>query len=356
MLCSIIIEKELYYIRNTETGVDRDNVVMIPFHKMVHYAAFKREVEALPGIAAAATSHYPMYGGMDGLAVKGPGADKAVQVFMMHVDDGFISLLGLQWQDKPVDEGVLGDGKHWILNETAVRTLGISGDPIGQSLDIAGDKQQVAGVLKDFNYGSLRSKIGSLGILIDRDTASTWGGMSGCLLGKIKTHVNIPATVDAIRKIFSKYDKQTAFEFDFADEAFDRQYKAEDRLAGLFGMFTVITVMIACLGLFALATFSAQQRVKEIGIRKVMGASAASIGGLLSRDFLRPVLLAVVIAWPLSWLVMNRWLEDFTYRTDVPWWIFVLAGLGLLGVSLATVLFRSLRAARGNPVDALRSE
>jgi len=118
----------------------------------------------------------------------------------------------------------------------------------------------------------------------------------------------------------------------------------------------VITIVIACLGLFALATFSAQQRVKEIGIRKVLGASAGSIGVLLSRDFLRPVLLAVFIACPLSWSLMNRWLQDFTYRTPLSWWIFLVAGLGLLGIALVTVLTRTLKAGRVNPVENLRTE
>ncbi len=130
----------------------------------------------------------------------------------------------------------------------------------------------------------------------------------------------------------------------------------EDQLAGLFDVFTLITIVIACLGLFALATFSAQQRLREIGIRKVLGASVGSIGALLSEDFLRPVLLAIIIASPLSWWAMNRWLRDFAYRTPIAWWIFPAAGGGILLIALATVLFRSLRAARANPVENLRVE
>jgi len=162
--------------------------------------------------------------------------------------------------------------------------------------------------------------------------------------------------VDAIRKIYRRYDRQTAFEYSFADDAFDNQFKAEDRLAGLFGIFTAITIVIACLGLFALATFAAQQRLKEIGIRKVLGASVASIASLLSRDFLRPVLLSFVIASPLAWWVLHRWLQEFAYRTEFSWWVFPLAGGALLLVALGTVLFRALGAARINPVRNLRTE
>lgn len=358
VLCSVIVGKELHYLRNADTGVDRDNVIMIPFgDKMQHYTSFKREVEALPGIAGAATAHYPMYGGFDAWPVQRPGMDKAMQLFTMNVDDHFIPLLGLQWKEQPADMTVIRDGRHFLLNEKAVEGLGLTGEPIGQTLDIGNEKKGIAGVLKDFNFVSLRTGIRALGIFVTPDTASAWGqGINGWLFGKIKAHAPVPATVEAIRRIYARYDKQTAFEFDFMDEAFDRQYKAEDRLAALFGIFTGITIFIACLGLFALATFSAQQRVKEIGIRKVLGASPASIGGLLSRDFLRPVLLAVVVACPLSWWLMNKWLEDFAYRTELSWWIFPLAGMGLLGIALATVLFRSLRAAGVNPVESLRSE
>jgi putative ABC transport system permease protein len=162
--------------------------------------------------------------------------------------------------------------------------------------------------------------------------------------------------IAALGKAYSMFDRKHPFDYQFLDEVFDSQYKAEDRLAGLMGIFTAITIVIACLGLFALATFAAQQRLKEIGIRKVLGASVGSIGYLLTRDFLRPVLIAVIIASPVAWWVMHRWLEDFAYRTLIDWWIFPLAGGTLLLVALGTVLFRALGAAQTNPVSNLRTE
>jgi putative ABC transport system permease protein len=358
VICSLIIEKELYFIRHTDTGVDRDNVVMVPFSSHFgHYAAFKREVEALPGVRQASTSLYGLYNGLNAWSVKPPSGGKEQMLMAMSVDDHFISMLGLRWVQKPLQEGDLLDGKHILLNETAVKDLDLSGDPVGQRLTLGKDEVTIAGVLKDFNYDELKTKIGPLCVSVSGDTASGWGReLSGCMLAKIQAHTNVPTVVESIRKIYSRYDHQTAFEYSFADDAFDARYKAEDRLAGLFGMFTVITIVIACLGLFALATFSAQQRVKEIGIRKVLGASVGSIGALLSRDFLRPVVLAVLIACPLSWWLMNKWLEDFAYRTELSWWIFAASGLGLLLLALGTVLSRSLRAGRANPVENLRTE
>lgn len=358
VVCSLIIIKELYYIRHTDTGVDRDNVIMVPFSSHLgHYAAFKREVEAVPGIREVATSHYPMYGGFDGWAIKKPGSDNSVQLDAITVDDRFIPMLGLRWAQKPIEGPGLYDGKHLLLNEAAVRKLSLDRDPVGQRLTFGRDELIIAGVLKDFNYDGLQNAILPLSISVSKDTAVNWGnGMNGCLLAKIGSHQNVPTVVDAIQKIFRRYDRQTAFEYNFADDAFDSQYKAEDRLAGLFGIFTAITIVIACLGLFALATFAAQQRLKEIGIRKVLGASVSSIGALLSWDFLRPVLLSVLIASPLAWWVMHRWLQDFAYRTPINWWIFPAAGGGLVLIAQLTVLFRTVRAARVNPTINLRNE
>jgi putative ABC transport system permease protein len=329
---------------------------MVPFSgKLTHYEAFKHEVKAVSGIRGVTTAYYPLYGGFDAWPVKAPESNNAIEMRTMSVDNDFIPLLGLQWKEPPIREEDLFDGKHLLLNETAVTKLGLSADPIGQRLKMGGDEMTVSGVLKDFNYQSLQASIKPLCMFVSRDTS--WGtGQSGCLLGKIDPQTNIPTIVDAIRTIYRRYDKQSDFDYSFADDAFDNQYKAENRLAGLLSVFTLITILIACLGLFALATFSAQQRVREIGIRKVLGASMASIGVLLSRDFLRPVLLAVLIACPLSWWVMNRWLQDFAYRTPLSWWIFLLAGLGLLGIALVTVLARSLKAGRANPVENLRAE
>jgi putative ABC transport system permease protein len=353
VLCSLLIAKELHYIRHTQTGLDRENVVMVPFGAgMDHFSAFKREVEAIPGVRDAATSEYPLYSGADGWAVTVPASNKTTNVGGIQVDDHYIPMLGLRWSRRPLREDDIAKNGSVVLNESAVEKLGLTGDPLGQFLKVGGDQMTVAGVLTNFNYAALRSAIGPMMFFVGKDTASHWG--RGALLVKIGGNVNVPGVMERIRQTYKQFNPSSVFEFHFADEAFDAQYKAEDRLAGLMGIFTGITIVIACMGLFALATFAAQQRVKEIGIRKVLGASVASISGLLSRDFLRPVLLAVVIACPVAWWVMSKWLQDFAYRTAVSWWVFAISGAGLLGLALGTVLFRSLRAARANPVENLR--
>jgi putative ABC transport system permease protein len=358
ILCSVIIQKELYFLRHTETGVDRENVIMIPFStNLSHFEAFKREVESLPGIRQTATTEYELYKGYNASSTIPRGSDKPIILLVMIVDSDYTNVLGLQWLHRPVTTGMVYTRKYILLNETAVAKLGLEGDPLGQTIKVFNMDCEVAGVLKDFNYQSLQDKIGPLCLLLRKASDSLWGiAGNGCLFGKIRPHVNLPTLIAGLKNIYARYDRQTPFNYSFLDNVFDSLYKADDRLATLFGLFSGITIFIACLGLFALATFSAQQRVKEIGIRKVLGASTASIGALLSRDFLRPVLLAILIACPLSWWLMNKWLADFAYRTALTWWVFVAPGLGLLLVALVTVLSRSLQAARTNPVENLRTE
>jgi putative ABC transport system permease protein len=215
----------------------------------------------------------------------------------------------------------------------------------------------VAGVLKDFNFGSLQGKIGPLCLFIGKDTASAWGTrVAGCLFAKIQPHVNTPSIIEAVKKIYDGYDKSTAFSFEFMDDAFDSQYKAEDRLAKLFDVFTVITILIACMGLFALAAFTARQRTKEIGIRKVLGASVAGIASMLSKDFLGLVGISILIATPLSWWAMHKWLQDFAYRMEIGWLLFAEAGILTLLLAAITIVSQAVKAAIANPTESLRAE
>jgi putative ABC transport system permease protein len=215
----------------------------------------------------------------------------------------------------------------------------------------------VAGVLKDFNFFSLHHRIDPFSFTISSDIDKDRKvGSFGNLYLKIGPHVNVPTIIDAIHRIYTRVDPQNPFEFHFLDEAYDQNYKVEDQLARLFDLFSAVTIIIACLGLFALATFAAEQRMKEIGIRKVLGASVSSISALLSRDFLRPILLSILIASPLAWWFMNRWLQNFAYRTSISWWVFPVAGGILLVIAQGTVLLRTIRAARANPTINLRNE
>lgn len=359
MICAFVIGKELYYLRHTDTGVARENIVMFPFAAtMDHYASYQAEVASIPGIRQVATARFKLFGGsMLVELVQLPGKVTADQLEFMVADSNLIPLLGLKWKEKPETGSSWYGRNNLVLNEAAVDAFHLSGRATGNHFKFWDTIVNVAGVLKDFNFLSLHSAIKPVGIRVARHVEDEWPtGIDGVLYAKIEPHVNGAALIEAVHRIYARHDEHTPFEYTFLDDEFNNQYKAEDRLAGLMDIFTLITIVIACLGLFALATFAAQQRLREIGIRKVLGASVASISVLLSRDFLRPILLSVVIASPLAWWVMHRWLQNFAYRTSVSWWIFLAVGGGLLLIAQGSVLFRTVKAARANPTVNLRSE
>jgi len=358
VVCSLVIGKQLFFMRHMDTGVDREQVLMLPYGEtMDHLNEYKQTVAALPAVNRTAIAYSKIYsGGTFAELVHLPGKAVPAQLNFMMVDSGYIPLLGLKWKEKPA-------GNHWygrnqiVINETAEEAFGLTGISGNRKLDVQDSVIGVPGILKDYNFLPLQSRIEPFGLEVVADVNQVWSpGISGCLFIKIAPHVNIPSLIDAIHKIYNRYDTRTAFEFQFLDDAYNSTFKLEDRLAALFDWFTAIAVVIASLGLFALATFAAQQRVKEIGIRKVLGASVASVSALLSRDFLKPVLLAVVLACPLAWWFMHNWLQNFPYRTPFSWWIFLLAGGTLVLFALGTVLFRTIQAARVSPTINLRSE
>jgi putative ABC transport system permease protein len=211
-------------------------------------------------------------------------------------------------------------------------------------------------VLKNFTYASMANEIQPLTLAILADTDSFFSKRGSTLFAKINAHTNLPTLLATMQGIYKKYDADTPFSYTFADDAFNEQYKAEDRLASIFSVFTYLTMMLATLGLFGLAAFSIEQRAKEIGIRKVLGASLAAITTLLSKDFLKLVVLAIIIASPVAWWAMHNWLQNFAYRITIGWWVFALAGGIAVIIALITVSFQSVKAAIANPVKSLKSE
>jgi putative ABC transport system permease protein len=358
IICGIVIDRQLYFFRHKETGVNRENVLMIPFRPTIgqHFGPFKRDVMALPSIEKVATAHYAMYKGYDIFFTKAKDGKTDIPLPIFSVDENFIPLLGLQWKDKPADELFYLTKGAVVLNETAVEKMGFD-KPLNEKFDMGEDKAVVMGVLKDFNYASLQNKVGALCMFVSKDKdSSAWGSAGGCLFAKIKASSNLPTLLDQLKTIYNGYDQTSPFEYSFMDDAFDGMYKAEDKLAKLFSLFTAFTIIIACLGLFSLSTFMAIQRTKEIGVRKVLGASVAQIAALLSKDFIKLVCIAIIVASPIAWWAMNNWLEGFAYRVHVSWWMIAIAGLLAIVIALVTVSFQSVKAALGNPVKSLRTE
>ncbi|HVS91616.1 MAG TPA: ABC transporter permease [Mucilaginibacter sp.] len=369
----IVIDRQLYYMRHADTGINKENVIMIPVGAAFdgHYAAFSREIKNLSGVSEIATSHYGMFQSYDMYSVGGKNPKEQIMLPSLTVDQNFVNVLGLKWKYPPSPNTTLEGHNKVVINEEAIAKLHLEPNPVGTYIKAGGDNLQnpvgmymkagndnlqIVGVLKDFNFSSMERHIEPLGLFIAPDTAKFWGKYSCHLFARIKPKTNLPTLLDAMKGIYQKYDKDTPFSYTFMDDAFNAQYEAEDKLAAMFSIFTVITIVLATMGLFGLAAFTIEQRTKEIGIRKVLGASISSINSLLSKDFLKLVLFSIVVASPVAWWFMHKWLQDFAYHIDIAWWMF--AGAGLLAIVLAviTVSYHAIRAAIANPVKSLRSE
>jgi putative ABC transport system permease protein len=244
------------------------------------------------------------------------------------------------------------DSSGIILNETAARALGWDKNAIGQTVkrrenNGAEMTYNVIGVVKDFHFKSLHERISPLVMTLSKN--------SGTLIIKTKS-AEVGGLLATLKNEWDNLNPETPFSYSFLDERFDATYREDKNTGMMLGIFAGLTIFVACLGLFGLATFTANQRTKEIGIRKVLGASVTGIVSLLSTDFLKLVCIAFVVAVPVAWLIMNRWLQDFAYRIDIPWQAFVVAALAAISITLITVSYQAIKSALANPVKSLRSE
>lgn len=359
IICGIVIDRQLYYFRHAETGINKENVLMIPvgagFGK--NYASFYQNIKSLAGVEGVTTSRYAMFTSYDMYEIEGKTKDQTEMLNALAVDNNFMSVLGLKWKYPPLSSSPLTGSDKIVINELAIEKLHLSGNPVGTFVKSGSQNMEIAGVVKNFNFGSMAYAIQPLGLFIAPNSLPFWTMGPGCnLFAKIKPHTNLPTILGSMESIYKKYDKDTPFNYTFMDDSFNAQYKAEDRLASIFSIFTVLTIVLAGMGLFGLAAFTIEQRTKEIGIRKILGASLSSITSLLSVDFLKLVLLSILIASPIAWWAMHGWLEHFAYRINIQWWMFGAAGLLAVIVALVTISYHALKAAIANPVNSLRSE
>jgi putative ABC transport system permease protein len=248
-------------------------------------------------------------------------------------------------------KAVSTDTNNYIINEAAVRMLGwkTPQNALDKDLAYGGIKGKVIGVVKDFHFESLHQAI--IPLLFQLPSQGFYGRLSI----KISGH-NVQSAINTIQSTWQRYLPETPFDFTFLDTKFDQLYRSEQQQGNLFTIFSCIAVFIACLGLFGLSAFTITQRVKEIGVRKVLGASVPQIVIELSKDFLKLVLIATMIAFPIAWYSMSKWLLDFAFRINISWWIFLIAGVIALLIAFATISFQSIKAALANPVKSLRSE
>ena len=361
---TLLINQQLSYIRTKRVGFDKEQVLVVKTGQSTasDLMVFKNEVLQNPSVKAGTVSGFlPVISQRwnDMWFPKEQTDGKfAVNMQEWMVDADYIKTLNLELLEVRIfNAGSTADMDGVIINESAAKRFGYE-NPVGKTIHKTGDeKVTIIGVVKDFHYESLRTKIEPLGLFVS--SAALGSSVEKAALGAVSFKLDtkdIAASLNSIGKVWKKTAAGKPFEYSFLSEDFDAMYRAEQRVENLFSAFASIAILVACLGLFGLSAFSAEQRTKEIGVRKVLGASVASITTLLSKDFLKPVLLAIGIASPVGWYAMDFWLRDFAYKVEIQWWVFVLAGFITIVIALLTVSFQSIKAALMNPVRSLKSE
>jgi len=366
IVCTIVIYRQLNYIRNKEVGFNRNQVLVIHGTGALGpdgTTTFRKELLALSGISdVTITANLPTGGGQYATPAWYPDASRDVRkssvMPTLWVDDHYIPTLGMTIvKGRNFDLARFPtDSSGIIINETAARQLGQK-DPLNMQLWRSLDDKveprafHVIGVVKDFNYNSMHDAIHPLVLNVNTPNDRNYGAIA------VRFQTNdVFGLARQVEAKFHTIMQGIPFDYTFMDNDFNQLYHTEQQRGQIFITFAIFAIFIACLGLFGLVTYAAEQRTKEIGIRKILGAPIASIVSLLSKDFAMLIGLAALIAFPLAWWFMNTWLQGFAYRTGISWWIFPVAGFGALAIALLTVSVQTIRAALANPIKSLRSE
>ena len=354
-----VVYQQLKYIQNTKLGFDKDQVLVLHETGRLdkNEAILRKQLLQDQRVENVSISGYVPVGpsnGNNNMVYTEDNSSQLVKAIKYHVDEQYIPTLDMKLEaGRNFSKDFATDSSATIINETAAKTFGWGEKALGKTLtgfkNNQGEKitYHIIGIVKDFHFKSLHERISPLMMAL--------GNNSGSIIVKVKTK-DIAGLLASVKKEWSQFSNAALFSYSFMDDDFEATYRTEGKLSLILGIFAGLTIFIACLGLFGLVTFTAEQRTKEIGIRKVLGATVPNVVGLLSKDFLKLVIIANVISWPLAWWVMNKWLQDFAYRINISWWIFLLAGLAALLIALITVSFKAIKAALANPVESLRTE
>jgi ABC-type antimicrobial peptide transport system permease subunit len=357
LISTLVVSRQMRFIREKNLGYDRAHVFSfrIPWKNKggVENDAFKAELlreSSIADVTVAGQNIVQIVSSTSGsYDWAGRPKDFNPSVSQIPVESNFMKMFQLKMADgRWFSENNAADLSNVILNETAVKKLNLKKPVIGQRFQFRGVSGEIVGVVRDFHFKSLREKIQPLILFQDK-------GWHGSIYVKAQPGQEARA-IRAAQGIWDKLLHEHTYSYNFLDETYNRLYKDEQRTALLFKTFTTIAVVISCMGLFGLATFTAERRTKEVGIRKVLGASVGSIVALLSSDFLRLVIVAIVLASPLGYYAMQKWLEGFEYRVGIGWGTFGAAGVIAIGIALLTISYQSIRAALLNPVKSLKTE
>jgi hypothetical protein len=350
-----VVYKQINYIQSKDLGYNRQQLAHfeIPFdasEKSLNAAAsFLDEVRALPGVESASSYYHTLTGAHGNISdFQWPGKDpgKFIDFNNLEMGYGFIHTAGIQLAEgRDFSNSNLAQ-KEIIFNQAAIDAMGLK-DPVGKTIKFWGQPHMIVGVVKNFHFESLYESV--------KPCFFQEYPVMPNILVRLRSGVE-RQTLDRIRQAYARFTNDIPFDYKFLDEDYRAQYASETRISLLSRYFAGLAIIVSCLGLFGLASFAAQKRRKEIGIRKVVGASVRQVVLLLSVDFLKLVLIAVCVAFPLSWWAMSQWLDNFAYRVPLGAGVFLLAGAAIFLITLLTISFQSVRAALANPSESLRTE
>lgn len=368
LACAVIFYQQMHYLKGKSLGFDVDGLVTVDINSGTlrrQFQAIKQEFSKIPEVKAVSVSSrvpgewkdYPVAN------VRKEGNELLKDMIFIGADEDFLQTFDIQLQTGLNFTGNPADSSTILINESAVKALGLN-DPIGQWLEIprvnwSGDMEnfeqpvrlRVVGVVADFHFEDIHQQIRPMMIGNWSNPIQNIDYYTIRLQGS-----NLSSTIAALKKVNDQFDPENPVEINFLDEQFQRFYEADTRRSWMLMLFSGVVILIACLGLFSITAFAIRQRTKEIGIRKVLGASVQQIVTLISKDFILLVLISVLLALPIAWWAMNQWLLDFAYRIPIQGWMLALVGVAALAIALLTVSFQSIRAAVANPVDSLKSE
>ena len=358
IVSTTVVYKQLSYIQNKKLGYDKDQVMVLPDTWMLgkNQEVFRQQLVSDSRVASVSGSGYLPAGpsGNNNFFVyPGDNSDQMIKTLRYDVDENYIPTLGIQLlAGRNFSKDFVSDSSGAILNATATKAFGWGDKAPGHIISTNNNEgkkvsYQVIGIVKDFHFRSLHERISPLVMVLAPNP--------GTMIVKLKTK-DIAGFTTVLKKRWSEFGAEEPLAYSFLDERLNNTYKAEQKIGFILAIFAALTIFVACLGLFGLAKFTAEQRTKEIGIRKVLGSSVAGIVNLLSVDFLRLVLVAFIIASPIAWFIMNRWLQDFAYRISINGWVFIIAAFLAVLVTIVTISFQAIKAAIANPVKSLRTE
>jgi putative ABC transport system permease protein len=346
---TFVISDQINFVRNKNLGFSKENIVIIEnANGLQNRQALLTEIKKSKGVINAGAANGVLGGLNWTTTAQAKGQEKSLLLNLLSTDYDFLDVMGVNFSEgRNFSRETQADSAALILNEIAVKQLGIK-DALGIQVTAGGDPYTVIGVIDDFHFSSFHEPIKPFGFFLIEQSVSK-------LFVKIQGDRTVESITE-IKRIWTTLVPDRPFEFTFQDEQVSKLYDSEVKFQKLFSNFTLIAILIACLGLFGLSAYTAQQRTKEIGIRKVLGATIPEVTRLLSKEFLKLVLLAVAIAVPVAWYTMTEWLQNFAYHVELDAWTFFLSGFVAVLIALFTVSFQSIKAALTNPVNSLRNE